>query len=250
MTVLEHLGELKRRLIRVGIVFLIFTVTAFVFYQELFEFLRRPAEEALANSDGDIVFGRIAEAWSATAKVAVIVGFSAALPFFLFELTMFLRPGLTPREQKYLYLLLPGGTLSFAAGVWFGFEIILPPAVNFLLTFGSELATPLISIDSYVTLLISLMMWMGMIFELPIVMFFLAKLGVVGYRWFSKQRRWAVLFAFVLGAIITPTFDPATQSLVAGPVIVLYEAGIWLSRLAERGRQEAPLAEGPVGGSE
>ena len=239
MSILEHLGELKRRMIRVAIAFLIFTITAAVFYDVIFDFLRQPAEEALASADGEIIFTQVAEAWGAVMKIVVIIGFAATMPYFLFELTMFLRTGLTKRERYYLYFFFPFAVLSFAAGVWFGFAMLIPPAINFLLTFGSELATPLPTIGSYVGLLIALSFWMGLIFELPIVMFFLSRIGIVSSQWYIKQWRWMVLFAFVLGAVVTPTFDPITQSLVAGPVIVLYITGTIMARFAERGREDA-----------
>ncbi len=253
MSILEHLGELKRRMIRVSIAFLIFTIAAAVFYEQIFEFLREPAEEAVAKSNGDIIFTQVAEAWAAVMKVSVIIGFAATMPYFLFELTMFLRSGLQPHERRYLYFFFPFSVLSFAAGVWFGFEVLIPPAINFLLTFGSELATPFPTIGSYISLLISLSLWMGLIFELPIVMFFLSKLGVVNSRWYMRQWRWTVLFAFVLGAVVTPTFDPVTQSLVAGPVIGLYVVGTALARFAERGRDadtESTPEGSPAGGGE
>lgn len=249
MSILEHLDELKRRMIRVSVAFLIFTIIAAVFYDQIFEFLRKPAEEALADSEGQIIFTQVAEAWGAAMKVAVILGFTAAMPYFLFELTMFLRGGLTPKEARYLYFFFPFSILSFAVGVWFGFVVLIPPAINFLLTFGSELATPFPTIGSYVGLLIALSFWMGLIFELPIVMFFLSKLGVVNSRWYRRQWRWMVLFAFILGAVVTPTFDPITQSLVAGPVIGLYITGTVLAKFAERGKEdsESAVTDSPTG---
>lgn len=251
MSILEHLGELKRRMVRVAFVFLIATVVAGIYYEPIFEFLRAPAEEALDVAEGQLIFTEVTEAWAAAMKVAVIIGFTATIPYFLLELTLFLRPGLKPNERKYLYFLFPFGTISFAAGVWFGFAVLIPPAVHFLLTFGSELATPYPKIGSYISMLISLMFWMGLIFELPIVMFFLSKIGVVDSSWLIKQWRWTVLFAFVLGALVTPTLDPVTQSLVAGPVIGLYVVGIGLAKLAERGREDTALAaESPAGGSD
>ncbi len=254
MSILEHLGELKRRMIRVSIAFLVFTIAAAVFYDQIFEFLRKPAEEAIANAEGDIIFTQVAEAWGAAMKVAVIIGFTATMPYFLYELTMFLRSGLTTKERRYLYFFMPFSVISFAAGVAFGFLVLIPPAINFLLTFGSELATPFPTIGSYVSLLIALSFWMGLIFELPIVMFFLSKLGVVSASWYMKQWRWMVLFAFVLGAIVTPTFDPITQSLVAGPVIILYVTGTAMAKFAERGKEDleesdTAAAESPSGGS-
>jgi sec-independent protein translocase protein TatC len=253
MSILQHLDELKRRMIRVALVFLAATIAAAFFYEQIFEFLRQPATEALAEAEGDLIFTEVAEAWSAVMKVSVVLGFSAAVPYFLFELTMFLRPGLKPHERKYLYFLFPLGTLSFAAGAWFGFVVLIPPAVHFLLIFGSELATPYPKIGSYISLMISLSVWMGLIFELPIMLFFLTKIGIVNSRWLILQWRWTVLSAFVLGAIVTPTLDPVTQALVAGPVIGLYIVGIGLSKIAERGKkpEDGPVtAESPAGGSE
>ena len=251
MGILEHLDELKRRMIRVAIVFLLATVVAGIFYEQIFEVLRQPAVEALDEAEGGIIFTEVAEAWGAVMKVSVILGFAVTVPYFLFELTMFLRPGLKPHERRYLYLLFPFGTLSFAGGVLFGFLVLIPPAISFLLTFGSELATPYPKIGSYISLMISLSVWMGLIFELPIVMFFLSKIGVVNSRWLIRQWRWLILFAFVLGAIVTPTLDPVTQSLVAGPVIALYIIGIVLVKIAERGGEKEPAAAGsPAGGSD
>lgn len=242
MSILEHLDEIKRRMIRVFIAFIICTVLAAVFYEQIFDFLQEPARQALENADGDIIFTQVAEAWGAAMKVAVIIGFTLTMPYLLLELTLFLRTGLEPQERRYLYFFFPFATLSFAAGVWFGFAMLIPPAIKFLLTFGAELATPYPTIGSYVGLLISLSFWMGLIFEVPIVMFFLTKLGMANSAWFLKQWRWMILFAFILGAIVTPTFDPVTQSLVAGPVILLYATGTAMARFAERGKKDADLA--------
>jgi sec-independent protein translocase protein TatC len=111
--------------------------------------------------------------------------------------------------------------------------------VKFLLEYGEEIATPLIRIGSYVSLMMTLLFWMGIVFETPIVMFFLSKIGVLNHEFAKKQRRYAIVVAFILGAVITPTFDPINQSLVALPIIVLYEIGIWLAWLGTRGRRAA-----------
>ena len=131
--------------------------------------------------------------------------------------------------------------LSFVAGAAFGYRVLFPPAVHFLLTFGSDVATPFIRIGNYVNLMLSLLFWMGVLFETPVVLFFLAKIGVVTPEFLGRHRRYAVVIAFILGALITPTFDPINQALVAIPVIVLYEISIWLTKLARPDRKRKEL---------
>ena len=134
---------------------------------------------------------------------------------------------------------MPVVALAFIGGVAFGYFVLVPPAIDFLLNWGSDIATPMIRIGNYVNVMVMLLFWMGVVFETPVVMFVLAKLGIVSWRGFARWRRYWVVVAFILGALITPTFDPINQSLVAVPLIVLYEAGIWLARLATRGRTNA-----------
>ena len=127
--------------------------------------------------------------------------------------------------------------IAFVAGAAFGYRILFPPAINFLLSFGSEIATPMPRIGTYVNLMLSLLFWMGIVFETPLVLYFLSRIGVVTSEWLAKRRRYAVVVAFILGAIITPTFDPINQTFVAVPIIVLYEAGVWLAKLGGRQRR-------------
>ena len=166
-----------------------------------------------------------------------------SLPFFLLQMSLFVAPGLGRKERRWLYFLLPFAIASFFSGVAFGYFVLLPPAINFLLNFGGDVATPLIRIGSYVNLVTMLLFWMGLSFEPPIVMFFLAKVGIVTPRAFAGKRKYAVVGAFIAGAMITPTFDPVNQALVAGPIIVLYEVGYWLSRLAAHGRSPRKAAD-------
>ena len=144
---------------------------------------------------------------------------------------MFVSPGLNPTEKIYLYILMPVSILIFLLGAGFGYFVLFPPAVKFLITFGSDLATPIIRIGNYVSPKLSLLFWMRVIFELPIVLFFLSRVAVVRPAFLSRNRKWAIVLAFVLGALITPTLDPINQTLVAIPVLVLYEVGIILSKI-------------------
>ncbi len=235
---MSHFAELKKRLyIAVGAIILA-TILAFAFYRPIQDFVQRPAIEALERVRPDdparLVQLDITEGWTVTAKVSVLVGFAAAFPIVLYQVIMFVRPGLKRNERRTLYLLLPGGTLLFIIGAAFAYYLIIPPAIHFLLQFGGEIALVTPRLSSYVTLVTTLVVWMGLIFELPIAMFLLAKLGVLRPQGLSKQRRWVILFAFVLAAIVTPTVDPVTQTMVAAPVVVLFELGLLLTKLAAR----------------
>ncbi len=247
---MSHFNELKKRLyIAVGAIILA-TIIAFAFYRPIQDFVQRPALEALERVRPDdparLVQLDITEGWSVTAKVSVLVGFASAFPVVLYQVIMFVRPGLKGNERRTLYLLLPGGTLLFIAGAAFAYYLVIPPAIHFLLQFGGEIALVTPRLSSYVTLVTTLVVWMGLIFELPIAMFLLAKLGILRPESLSKQRRWVILFAFVLAAVVTPTVDPVTQTMVAAPVVVLFELGLLLTKLATRTPKTNNAAERSV----
>tara|TARA_B100001750_G_C15464570_1_gene576244 strand:+ start:479 stop:1225 length:747 start_codon:yes stop_codon:yes gene_type:complete len=242
VSLLTHFTEIKKRLIRISIIVISSTIVSFIFYQPISKFVQKPALDALIKISPDIpatlVFLDVFEGWSAIARLSVLVGFSISFPYIMFELVMFLRPGLTKSERRYIYSLIPGGTLLFFLGVAFAYYILIPPAVYFLFSFGSDIATPTPRIGSYIALMSSLVFWMGVIFEIPIIMFLLAKAGLLKSSWVSKNRVWNILFGFVLGAIITPTFDPVTQTLAALPAIFLFELGLLLVKITERSRKK------------
>ena len=122
----------------------------------------------------------------------------------------------------------------FAAGVVFGYFILVPPATKFLITFGSDVATPQIKIGNYISIVSRLLLAIGFAFEMPVITTFLSRLGIITAKWLSDKRKPAIILAFVLAAIITPTFDPLNQTLVAAPLIVLYEMSIGLAKLVQR----------------
>ena len=235
----QHLRELRKRLTIAALATLVTTVVAFVFYKRIINLLLRPADEFSAGGEASLVFIEVTEMLAVTVKVSLVTGLVLAFPIVLYQIIMFVAPGLTTKEKRYLYSFMPGVVLAFFAGVAFGYFVLIPPAINFLLNWGSDIATPTIRIGNYINVVVMLLFWMGVVFETPIVMFILAKLGVVSSRGFASWRRYWVVVAFILGALITPTFDPINQSLVAVPLIVLYELGIWLAKLAARGRTEA-----------
>ena len=241
LTLLEHLRELRRRVLISVVAVLVGSAVSFAFYKQIIDFLSRPAYNLESGTGIDLVFIEVTELLTTAVKVSFVAGFVLALPVILYQVVMFIAPGLTGRERKYLFLFLPAALLAFAAGVAFAYYVLTPPALRFLLGF-SDVATPLIRISNFVNLMVRLLFWMGVAFETPLVMFMLAQLGIVSARQLSRFRRVWVVLAFILGAIITPTFDPVNQALVAGPLLVLYELGVLLAKLAGRSRREAETA--------
>lgn len=227
LTISGHLKELRARLIRSLLVVAGATAVSFFFAKQIFHILALPAQGV------DLVYIEMTEMIGTYMKVSLLSGLALAMPYLVYQLVRFIAPALTGREKRYLYLLLPGAVAAFVLGIAFCYFILLPPALNFLLTFGSDIASPQIKIGSYVSLVSTLLFSIGVAFETPVVIFFLSKLGVVSPKFLARQRKWVFLAAFVLGAIITPTMDPINQSLVAGTIIALYEFGILLARLAQ-----------------
>ena len=227
-----HLLELRKRLTYCALSILICTIAAFVFHQQILEIMMGPAEKFSGIPNTKPIYTELTEFIGIATKASLLVGLFLSLPFVLFQIVLFVSPGLTKKERRYLYAIVPIGTIAFILGASFGYFVLLPPVVKFLTTFGSDIAEPLIRIGNYVNLMLTLLFWMGVVFEMPLVFTLLAKIGILNPQILSKNRRYAVVIAFVLGAIITPTFDPINQTIVALPIIVLYEISIWMSKLA------------------
>ena len=240
-TLMEHLRELRRRVLISVIAVVVGSAVSFAFYKRIIDFLSRPAYNLDSGAGIELVFIEVTELLTTAVKVSFVAGFVLALPVILYQVIMFVSPGLTGRERRYLFMFLPAALLAFVAGVAFAYYVLTPPALRFLLGF-SDVATPLIRISNFVNLMVRLLFWMGVAFETPLVMYMLAQLGIVSARQLSRFRRVWVVLAFILGAIITPTFDPVNQALVAGPLLVLYEIGVLLAKLAGRSRRKAEAA--------
>ena len=233
LTITGHLIEIRQRLTISVIALVITVIVAFVFYEEIFHFLIAPAGNI------PLIYTEMTEMLGTTMKVSLAGGVVLAMPFFVYQFIMFVSPALTRKEKKYVYIALPWIALMFAGGVAFAYFILLPPALKFLLTFGGDIATPQIKIGNYITLVTRLLVAIGVVFEIPVVITFLSRLGIVTPQWLSRKRKWAFIGAFILAAIITPTMDPINQALVAVPLVVLYEISILLSKLVYRRRVKA-----------
>jgi len=167
-------------------------------------------------------------------KVSFVVGLMLALPVILHQLWKFISPGLLAKERKYIAPFVVTATLLFLAGAAFCFLFVLPFAMSFLLTYKIGALTPMLSVGNYVNFCLKFILAFGAVFELPIVIVFLTRMGVVTPKTLAKNRKYAALLAFVASAVLTPTPDAFNQTLMAVPIIILYEAGILVSRFIVR----------------
>ena len=237
-TFMGHLRELRSCLLRSVIALLIALPISFFLANKVFYILMQPVPGL------ELVYTEVTEMLGTYIKVSLYSALVLILPFIVYQAVIFVRPALTRKEKSYLYIMLPSVFLLFSIGAVFAYFVLLPPALKFLFTFGSDIATPMIRVENYISVLTKLIFWIGLCFEIPLVIFFLTKIGILKPQWLSKYRRLAYVLAFVLGAIITPTFDPINQSLVAVPIILLYECGFLLSKLAWRQKAEVASNSG------
>jgi sec-independent protein translocase protein TatC len=245
MPFMEHLGELRDRIVRVLIGVLVGLLIAFPASQYIVDWLARPIR-ATGNT---LVFLAVTEAFWVQMKVALIAGVFIASPVVLWQVWAFVSPGLHHHEKKYAIPFVLIGSLLFLGGGAFALKIIVPYAVTFLLGYSRPGLQPMISIGSYVDFVLKFTLAFGAIFELPLAITLAARMGFVTPQLLAKNRKYAILGAFVVAAVLTPTPDAFNQALMAGPLIILYEIGIVSARIFARGAKKPPApapAETPV----
>lgn len=219
MTLVDHLGELRRRIVISVAAVIAGTLIAYAYIDELMGFVIAPA--------GKLYFMSPAEGFFAYLKLAVFVGFMLTLPVVLWQVWAFAAPAMTFGEKKWAIIMVPGSVTLFFSGVAFAYLLVWPAAVKFFLGFGNESLQPMLSLGQYLSFLLSFILPFGIIFNLPLGLLVLAKMGIISSRFLAKQRRMMILVAFIVGGIITPTPDIFCQTLMAVPIIILYEASIW-----------------------
>ena len=232
-----HLVELRKRLgLSVLSVFIAFII-AFVFHEGILEWITAPLNEALAQvahlskkaADGMVTTHQVGGAFFVALKVSFFAGLLGALPFILYQLWLFIAPGLYNNEKKMVIPFVVGGSVMFLVGVMFAYYVVTPFGFQFLITFGSFLYTPLINIEDYVGFFTKIMMGFGIAFELPVFAYFLALLGLVTDKTLKDFFKYAVLIIFVVASLLTPP-DVLTQLLMAAPLILLYGLSILIVR--------------------
>lgn len=247
LTILEHLEELRYRLMVSAGAFLVATlVSLWPLSRWAMEYLAEPGKDRVENFD--LIFIEPLEYWTTYFRVALLLGVAISMPVIAYQVLAFVGPALTRSEKRWVYPIVVGASLAFVAGCAFAYYVELPPALGFLIGAPSGLAEPQIRISSYMDFVIRLVLVTGLVFEMPLLVMGLAKLGVVNSRKLLGWWRYALVLAFVVAAVVTPSIDPLTQALVAGPIIVLYFAGILLAKLVE-GKPILPVAQEGISGN-
>jgi len=224
-----HLEELRRRLIVCFIAVGIGFVLSYGFKEKLFQILTRPLISVMKTGD-KLIFTGLPEAFFTYLKVAFLSGIILATPIIFYEFWMFVAPGLYNKEKRLMFPIVFLSTLFFVGGSFFGYFIVFPYGFKFFLGFASETIQPLPSMREYLSFASKLLLAFGVVFELPLIITFLAKLGMVSVSFLKKNRKYALLLFFVGAAILTPP-DVVTQVMMALPLMVLYEISIVGARI-------------------
>jgi sec-independent protein translocase protein TatC len=237
MTVVEHLEELRLRLIISAIAIAVGSVVGFVFYQRIFSFLQAPYRDAVRSLPNriseDLIATTPTEPFLIFLKIGVFTGFLVALPVVLYQVWRFVTPGLTKRERRLGIPFVFASVALFAGGTVFAFAI-LPRGLSFLFSFGGSNLVPLLTVDRYLSFLIFLILAFGLSFELPLMLIFLAGVRVISSAQMRRWRRYAYLGTAIFAAVATPTQDPYTMLMMWIPLVLLYEGAILVSRLFKR----------------
>ena len=230
MVFLEHLEELRGRLAKSVIALLVASAASFSVAKFILQFLLDPM------GDYQVIAPRPTTSIAIFMRISLISGVIVATPIITYQLLCFITPGLTRSERRSLYWIIPGITISFLGGAAFAYYVMVPAAIPFLLGFLSDIVQPTWMVDEYIPFLLSLIFWVGISFELPLVCYFLARLGILTSQQLLKGWRIALIAIAVLAAAITPTPDPFNMMLVMVPLLLLYGLGIFLAWIAGRRR--------------
>ncbi|MCX5835906.1 MAG: twin-arginine translocase subunit TatC [Deltaproteobacteria bacterium] len=233
-----HLDELRKRLIRILIAVGIGFVACWYLREWLFQVITAPLVRVLPQNS-HMIYTSLPEAFFNYMKISFYASLFLTSPFTLYQLWKFVSPGLYPTEKKYVAPFVISSTILFIGGVLFGYYLALPPAYSFFVEFSSDFLKPMFSLKEYLSLSLKLLLAFGLSFELPVFIFFMAKIGVVNSKTLAKQRRYAILVIFIAAAVLTPSPDAVTQIIMAIPLMILYEFSIFIARFAEKKHPEA-----------
>ena len=233
MPFLEHLDELRKRLLKAALGVIVCAILAFYFSDNIMRFMMEPL-------NGTPLYNmQVTGTFYAYMKVALFTGIGASLPIIFYQLWAFIAPGLYHKERKMILPLVLVSTILFVGGAAFCYYLTLPIALQFLLGFADELITNYVTIDSYISFVGFLMLAFGLSFQLPIIAYFLGRFGLIASATLARGRRYAILAILIIAAVVTPTPDIFTQLLLAGPMYGLYEISILVVKFTGRREKKA-----------
>jgi sec-independent protein translocase protein TatC len=236
MTFLEHLDDLRKRLFYSFIAVVLAVIPAWIFHKQIFEILEKPIKPYLPPGE-TLAFTKLTEPFMVYIKVSFLAAIFATAPFIFFQFWKFVAPGLYQKEKKYVIPFVLLTTIFFAAGGGFAYFIVFPFACRFFLGLGADFQAVL-KIEEYSSVALRVILGIALVFELPTLVFFLSRMGLITAKWMAKKFKYAVLVIFIIAAIITPTPDWFVQSVVAVPMLALYGVSILIAFLAQKRKEE------------
>ncbi|MDD2373284.1 MAG: twin-arginine translocase subunit TatC [Syntrophomonadaceae bacterium] len=233
-TIIEHLEALRTSLIIAFVAIIVAAVFCFYYSEQILTIIASP----LRSLNENLVVTGVTEAFFVKLKLSFYGGFIIAFPVVVWAFWRFIKPALYPSERKYVYIFIPLAVGLFTIGVLFAYFGILRLVLNFFIYIAGENLETMFKVDQYVSFVLAFTIPFGLVFELPVVVFFLTKLGIVKYEAMARNRKYALLVIVILAAALTPGPDPISQMMMAGPVYLLYEISIWVSKYAKPRKTE------------
>jgi sec-independent protein translocase protein TatC len=236
----SHLQELRKRLILSFIAIGGGFVFCYAFAESIFNILAAPLIKVMP-SGSSLIFTSVAEAFFTYMKIAFIAGLILTSPFILYQIWAFVAPGLYRHEKRYVVPFVLAGSFFFALGIFFGYYVAIPIGFKFLLGFATDIIKPMPSMKDYLSFSIKFLLAFGLVFEFPVALVLLARIGVVDAKTLARQRKYAILLIFIFAAVMTPP-DLISQVLMALPLMGLYELSILLSKLFGKKKEGVPVS--------
>lgn len=234
-----HIAELRSRLIKITIIYFLFFFVAFIFWKDIFAWMSEPLMAALKlEKHSEIIFTGLAEPFFTAVRISLFAGFFFSLPFILYQAWAFIAPGLYNNEKKMVLPFVFWGTIMFIAGASFAYYVVFPIGFKVLVTFGGAQFTAMPKMSEYVSFFGKLMLGFGIAFEMPVVTYFLAKLGLITDKTLKDFSRYAIVVIFIAAAVLTPP-DLFSQLAMATPLLILYVVSIIIAKIVNPYKEEA-----------
>ena len=232
MPLIDHIEELRQRILKSLISVLISSVICLFFIRQLVKALEVPAGSIhfLQVAPGEFLFISI--------KVAGYVGLTISMPYILYQILRFILPGLNSKEKKFIAPSVAGSAILFLLGIFFAWKALIPAALGFLINYGSDVVEPLWSIEKYLDFVLLLMLSTGLAFQLPILQFILGALGIISWKKMINSWRWVLMSSAIAGAVITPSTDPITMLILSGSINLLFFIGVGLVAFTSKFKQQ------------